>query len=119
MGCFWFILDMLRIALSYLLEETEIEASEVNAAEIEQGFGSVWCIELWSTVGHCVVFISDLGHSGTYEVYHMHWYDTCAVCGSVALWHCSGCNGFFCGTHYMPHVQDNARYLNSEGESNV
>lgn len=117
MGYFWMILDMLKIALDYLIEETEIEASEVSDAEIEQGFGYVWCIELWSTVGHCIVFISDLGHSGTYEVYHIHWFDDCAVCGSAALWQCSGCKGSFCDTHYEAHLQDNAPYL--KGDTNV
>lgn len=117
MGYFWLILDMLKIALDYLENETGVTPDEVSASEIEQGFGTVWGVELWSTVGHSIAFISDSGHVGTYEVYHMHWFSSCAVCGSAALWRCTGCNGFFCGTHYETHLQDNAPYL--KGDSNV
>jgi hypothetical protein len=67
--------------------------------------------------GRCIAFISDSGHAGIYAVYHLHWCDACAVCGALAFWRCSGCKGFFCGSHYEAHLQDNAAYL--KGENNV
>lgn len=110
------ILSMLKLALDYLGEESEIEASKVSQVEIEKGF-SAWDVDMWTPAGRCVAFIGE--HlNGQWEVYHLHWYDTCAVCGEVASQQCDGCKGFFCDAHYEEHLHDNARYL-AKGTSNV
>ena len=37
----------------------------------------------------------------------------CAVCGKPdASGHCTGCGGWFCGQHFLEHMQDNAKIIN-------